>query len=461
MRSSLARAFSRRSALVARLGYLLGPMVVLAGHGSIALLDQSLVSGGRFLTSVLVGRVCGQAALGRYSLGFTVVLTILCLQDSLISLPYNIYGGRLQGKARRRLAGSTLVHYCVLSLLASVVLAMVVAVAQWQWADTQMAPVFAAIGIVAPFVLLREFARRLAFSHLKPSAAMLLDGFVTALQLAGLGWLIGSGELSPATAHVAVGLACLAGGVAWLALCGRRQTSIAWGNVAGDFRGHWRFGRWLFASQMVFLLQWNAVAWLLAALAGTEATGAFAACLTLALLCNPFLLGMCNLLEPHTARAFVTGGTRQVGRLVTRWTMVLLLVVSTYCLLIAWLGGRGLELLYGGSYSGYSSTVTVMALAILAGTLGLAADAGLRAVERSDVGFRVNLLSLCVTLGLSAALIPAWGPMGAAWGMLTGSLVGSIARLLFLYGLVASCREGPTRRQPINGSDQETARPGI
>jgi O-antigen/teichoic acid export membrane protein len=136
-------------------------------------------------------------------------------------------------------------------------------------------------------------------------------------------------------------------------------------------------------------------------------------------------------------------------------------VVSTYCLLIAWLGGRGLELLYGGSYSGYSSTVTVMALAILAGTLGLAADAGLRAVERSDVGFRVNLLSLCVTLGLSAALIPAWGPMGAAWGMLTGSLVGSIARLLFLYGLVASCREGPTRRQPINGSDQETARPGI
>ena len=49
------------------------------GQGFIALADQVLVSGGRFAASVLVGRLCGKEPLGFYTLGFTVLLIMLCL----------------------------------------------------------------------------------------------------------------------------------------------------------------------------------------------------------------------------------------------------------------------------------------------------------------------------------------------------------------------------------------------
>ncbi|MCO6456206.1 MAG: hypothetical protein J5I93_12975, partial [Pirellulaceae bacterium] len=100
------------------------------GQAGLALLDQALVSGGRFVTSVLVGRVCGQESLGHFTLGFTIVLTILCLQDSLVSVPYNVYGSRLRTRARRALAGSTLIHSVVLGAACSLLLAVAAAAAR-------------------------------------------------------------------------------------------------------------------------------------------------------------------------------------------------------------------------------------------------------------------------------------------------------------------------------------------
>ena len=44
----------------------------LAGDHALAILDQVVVSGTRFVTSIIVGRACGPHELGDYTLGFTL-----------------------------------------------------------------------------------------------------------------------------------------------------------------------------------------------------------------------------------------------------------------------------------------------------------------------------------------------------------------------------------------------------
>ena len=46
---------------------------------ALSVLDQGVVSGTRFLTTVLIGRACAPEELGLYSLGFSVVLIVLIL----------------------------------------------------------------------------------------------------------------------------------------------------------------------------------------------------------------------------------------------------------------------------------------------------------------------------------------------------------------------------------------------
>src|SRR5262249_44258464 len=55
-----------------------------------AALDQGVVSGTAFLTTVLVGRWDFPSELAVYSIGFSLLASLLAFQDSLILLPYTI-----------------------------------------------------------------------------------------------------------------------------------------------------------------------------------------------------------------------------------------------------------------------------------------------------------------------------------------------------------------------------------
>src|SRR5438270_403396 len=86
---------------------------------------------------------------------------------------------------------------------------------------TGLAGVAWMLAAVMPFALLREFGRRFAFAHLHMAEALVLDGAVAALQLAGLAWLAATGALSAGTAFAAVGAACALTGAVWLYLARR------------------------------------------------------------------------------------------------------------------------------------------------------------------------------------------------------------------------------------------------
>src|SRR5262249_15910877 len=125
--------------------------------GTLALLDQAVVSGTSFLTTVLVKRMGGGDELGVYALGFNVVVLLICVQESLIAWPYTVYGNRLRGAARAEYAGSVLVHQGLLSALATVGLAVTAALLAAGIGPPGLAGVMAVLAGVMPLLLWREF----------------------------------------------------------------------------------------------------------------------------------------------------------------------------------------------------------------------------------------------------------------------------------------------------------------
>ena len=412
-----------------------------SGAQSLALIDQAVVSGTSFLTTMLIGRWCGTGELGSYALGMSLLVAWACVQESLIALPYTIYCHRPAGGSAAECAGSALVHHAMLSAVAFVALAAAATVLSCWPVMPGLAPVTWALAVATPFSLLREFGRRFAFAHLRMVQALVLDLAVAVVQLAGLAWLGSVGALSAVAACIVIGCACALTGAVWLYMV-RGDLVVRSAPVWRTMQQSWVLGKWLFASQLTLTVQGYFIYWLLAGVAGTAATGMYAACMTVALFSNPFVLGLANALAARAAKAYVAGGALALRRVVFQTTLLLTAVMAAFCVAVLFGGEEVMGLIYHGSqYGGYGPTVTVLALAMLASAVGMPASNGLAAVERADLIFKSGLLAVGLSVVLIPFLVAWWGVPGAAYGFLAGNLVGSAGRWAAFAAVVRRVRE--------------------
>ena len=63
---------------------------VVSGPHVSALFDQAVVSGASFLTMIMIGRWTNPVELGLYAIGVSILLSFLAIQQTLISLPYQV-----------------------------------------------------------------------------------------------------------------------------------------------------------------------------------------------------------------------------------------------------------------------------------------------------------------------------------------------------------------------------------
>jgi O-antigen/teichoic acid export membrane protein len=403
-------------------------------HRTLALLDQACVSAANLATTVIIVRACGEHVLGLYSLGLTIVLLISVLNESLITLPYVVFTHQFEGEDRTEYAGSVLIHQIVLAHVVAVGLALAAVVGTLGLLPEGLAPVLAVLADCLFLLVLREFARRVAYAHLQLGAALLLDIAVTVIQgvaLLGLAW---AGLLSARTAHGVIGVA---GGIvagAWL-IHERQTFRFRWRRWLPDWHRGWKLGSWEAGSRMIAIGRAYAPLWLMGLMMGVEYTGAFAACLTVVMLSNPFIIGISNLLVPQAARAVAEGGRRELGRVVLRVLALTVVVMGGFTVVLAFFGVPLVELMSKKNYSDYAEVIALLALTQFAGALVMLIYQSLTTMEETRFNFFVSIFSLLFTVAAVAALIPAWGVRGAAWGNLIGVLVDLLIRSTYFIHL--------------------------
>src|SRR5258708_2636192 len=92
-----------------------------ARHWGLALFDQGVVSGSRFLISIIVGRAAGPDDLGRYAVAFYVLVLLGCVQEALLTTPLAICAPRLRKQSRAALTDSVVAMHGLLIVIVAMV----------------------------------------------------------------------------------------------------------------------------------------------------------------------------------------------------------------------------------------------------------------------------------------------------------------------------------------------------
>src|ERR1700720_4048432 len=102
------------------------------GTHFLALVDQAVVSGTSLLSTVLVGRFTVPSQLGIYTIGLSILGSVLAVQDALVLLPYSIQRHRATRTPDQH-AGLSLLHSACLAAAATAALAIAAAVMMTLW----------------------------------------------------------------------------------------------------------------------------------------------------------------------------------------------------------------------------------------------------------------------------------------------------------------------------------------
>jgi len=396
-------------------------------QGFLSLADQAVASITNFATGVIIARSSSKEEFGLYMLGFTLMLLVTDLQTSLIATPYMVYAPRFKGKAHALYTGSTLIHQVVFSLLATLVVACAAFASGLGVGPRGLEPVLWALTGVGALLMLREFVRRICFAHLKLKTVFLFDTFIGTGQIGGLLILAHFKLLSASRAYWLIGLACGLGTLCWL-WTNRNLYHLRMDEAFADLKRNWVFGKWVFASGLLWTGSTNLYPWLLAFFHGTAAAGVFAACLGVVSASNPALLGIQNFLGPKIAHVYAASGQRALRTFVLKISATLAVPVSLLTVALILWGDRFIALLYGSRYSGNGLVVAILALNLLVTAVAFSFSRALFAIERADLDFALNLAAISIMLTLGLWLVRMYGPLGAALGLLAANLVTSVVR---------------------------------
>jgi O-antigen/teichoic acid export membrane protein len=392
-----------------------------------ALADQAIVSGTSFVTTVLIGRFAAMSELGLYSFASSVLIAVLCIQDSLITQPYTIERHKAV-LAPAQHTGAALALGLTLSAISVLVIAGAASGAPYVGGTPELTALIWATGGAVPFFLARELCRQIEFAHLTPAKALVMDLAAAATQISALAWLGWNGHMSAVTGLSALAAGCVAAGATWFVLF-RRATAYEQSRISKAAQQSWKVGKWFLANQIIVVAQANLSVWILAAFAGATEIGIYAACLSIVSLSNPMVLGLSNILLAKSAASFNEGGGIQLRRETRNYTLLLCAPMALFAVLVFLFGDEIMSLLYPAQHLANDSLI----LAILAAWQLVTAASippfyALSGMEHVRLNFWIGLTVMLVTAVLLMLLVAKWAALGAACALLAGGIVRCFAR---------------------------------
>ncbi|MFK8113454.1 MAG: lipopolysaccharide biosynthesis protein [Rubripirellula sp.] len=403
--------------------------------GAWSVLDQCVFSGTNFLTAVLIGRYGDARELGRYSLAISLVMLLMVLQNSLLVSPYVVIRSEWQASQWARLRGSMLVACGILVILGLAIIPLAtfsfIGLPLWAWC------------VLIPAASLRDYVRRIALAAMNIKRAFVWDLSTAFFQISALAWVIVRNANSDTASGLnsVTGITCVSG--AWLLVAAlgliftHKEYRFEPRQIIGDWKALWPVGRWVGLAQGVSTVQAYTLPWLMAIAHSLELAGIYAACWTLVQVVSPAIEGVGNLLGPILANsAAKRSWESMIGQAKMTAAIFAASMISLGVLMI-WFGGWALETVYGPEYAAFYPILLILTLAATINNVGIPAGKSLIQIDHASAHFWISLTAFTIVTCLSTILLILLGPVGAAWGLVTGALFGSSMR----WGKLVSLKE--------------------
>lgn len=247
--------------------------------------------------------------------------------------------------------------------------------------------------------------------------------------------------MSALSACGALGGACALPTAVWL--CRKRaEFKICVRYLRDAIKQTWTLGKWLLAGRITVQVQGYLTYWISMIIAGAGVTGAYAACMSVVGFANPLLVGLNNSIMPRSVLAWKTGGGPGLWREAIRNALLIGALMGAFSLAVLIAGEKVMHLLFhGAEFDGLGHTLTVVALGTSLGALGTPASCALATMERPRAIVVAGTAGAVVSTILVWLLMTRWGLLGAAYGLLGGSMVGTAGRWIEFYSLVPGARD--------------------
>lgn len=402
---------------------------LFVSDAKLALFDQCLVSGGRFLATWLVGRLAGPEALGIYSMAMAGILLAGIVQESLIIRPFQTFYYWQSPDRQRVYSGSVLVQMLVTAVVICTGATLTSAVLhfgagyQGNWGVMLMV-----VGLCVPGTLCGEFARRLSLARLQMRTAVAVDAAIVGMMVIGH---VSLWRMSVFNAYSALGMIgfvhLVVGATAVMVL--RREFRWLRSESLADIVKNLRFGGWLCGGQLLGLAHGYLVPWLVYSLIGAEAAGRLTACYTLVLFSNPLILGYSAWLGPQAARVYAEQGLATLRKLI-RNSAILMgggLMIFWGVLVVG--GGPLLTWTFGEEYAGLGPIVGTLGATAIGFGCSVCGANGLAALQRPGIILFGTVTGIGLTLSLYFTLVSEWKLLGAAVALALGALVSGVIQL--------------------------------
>jgi O-antigen/teichoic acid export membrane protein len=400
-------------------------------QGLLVLGDQGFRSISTFGSAMLVGRVCGQAEYGFYTLLLTLLVSAEAFQAALVTAPYVVHSPSRVGRDKDAYLGNALLIQLVLAAGTSGALLGLLYAFPLPGSAGLSAWIVPAFALAYFAVLLREFFRQVLLADLDVGRNLAFGAAVHTSLILTLLVLLRAGELKAWTAFAA------------LAGCSVLPTlAVVWSR-----RGHirppgpglrrqiaesWRVGRWLGAQAVLMIVSGPVYSWVLASSWGAAAVGLLGACLLPSSVLSPLAQALQAFLLPKASHA-VPRGTGQVWRIVRRSSIAVALASGVFPVVLGLFAQPIMQALFADKYSPSAWLVLFFALRTYLVVVFVPLQAGLIACKQTYATFQSEMISLILSLGLGLPLTYAFGVWGVAWGFL-------LTRLLSKLYLVAVFR---------------------
>ncbi len=313
-----------------------------AGHSRRALwaiADQCSVSGGNFLTNLILLRVMLPVDFGTYALILNAIIFFGTIQQALVTYPLCVRGARAREAQFRRLVGFAM---AATALLVTVLLGPIL----FGVGYSLNRPALILTAVLAMFFWqLQETIRSAFIARLEQRRALLGDALSYLGQAAFLGCV--SYRMRPSLGLVfwtIAGTSLLALAIQIYQLGPAKPPQRIMRPLAGEF---WSLGRWNLVAKLLGFLTLQAFPWLILMRHGKVQVAGFQAVFQLLAFTNPLLFSINSLITATVAKH---RGYRNSA--VRNYLLMATVLVGTYLLTLTVAGPQVMRILYG-SHSQY------------------------------------------------------------------------------------------------------------
>jgi O-antigen/teichoic acid export membrane protein len=424
-------------------------LIPWVNKGGLAILDQGLISGSNFLTSVLLARWMAPAQYGAYAVAFGIYVLLSVVYQSLVLEPMAVFGGSSYRNCLRGYVGSLFWIHVVASLAILAILGTSAYAARGLAQSEGLAGALAGVTIASPCVLAFALARRGFYLDLSPAKAAAGAFVYSAVSVGALFVLYRRSLLSAFTAFLLMGLAAL---VTAIYLFIRLRSELPTGGVAPEvgtaWKRHWKYGRWALASSVAGWIPAYVYYPLLSSFGNMVHSGQLKALMNLTLPMEQTKAALGMLFLPYAARIQDQEGGSSSSSLAKRMTLVSLGGAVVYWALILPLQGPVFHFLYSGRYMEVAHLLPVIAFGSIVWSAAYGPAIALRAMKSPASVFVAFSLATGLSLLIGVPATWIFGLKGAIWGSNLADVLSLVFVVVVLRRKIASQSEEVQRLTP-------------